>query len=87
MTNPSAIMARPARLRRAAFVASLSGLVAGTGGLMGDWPLYGSALAGLATAVIALGMLLIRPDEVLTSAVSHKEREALRTSNFIGPDQ
>jgi hypothetical protein len=31
--------------------------------------------------------LLIRPDEVLTSAVSHKEREALRTSNFIGPDQ
>jgi hypothetical protein len=30
---------------------------------------------------------LIRPDEVLTSAVSHKEREALRTSNFIGPDQ
>lgn len=61
MMSASAIMAQPARLRRAAFVASLSGLVAVTGSVAGDWVLYESALAGLAAAVVALGMLSLAP--------------------------
>jgi hypothetical protein len=36
---------------------------------------------------IEINDLLIRPDEVFTSAVSHKERESLSTSKFIGPDK
>ena len=40
------------------------------------------------TASISLDTtLLIRPDEVLISSVPHKERESLRTSKIIGPNQ
>lgn len=61
LTDPSAIMAQPARLRRAATVASLGGLVTVIGVVTGDLTLYEAVLAGVAASVTALSMLFIAP--------------------------